>query len=487
MDHVQAPASLRDRQIALEEESLTLGIDRYKKERERQDEADTGPGRRLIRDAIGPVATAIDTFVAEARNGKPGKKHSAVRWVEKFPSSELAYITVRRCLNAMTAQDTRVQSVAEAIATSVEDSINYSRFRETSPGLYKHLQQVLKKSTSQRHSRNVLSAAMRRTELDQFAFPGSDGLHFGMKLVELFIESTGFCTLYNDSSHGKTKERVLLRGTPEAMDWLDKAHEAAAHFAPIRMPMLVPPVPWQASKGGGYLTDAGGLVPIVRTRNKAYLRELDNADMPLVYEALNAIQATPWKINSNVLAVMREAWEAGGGIGELPRRELEPLPGLPVSVDRMDWWKQENPEAFKAWKRKRADIYEANARATSKRIAAAQKIALATRFEPEQAIYFPHSLDFRGRVYPIRLSRGSDGSATSGCRATACYEAGCTHRRHRHDVQRQADRRWLHAQQRRRSAPERPPAPNQDARLHRLPPHHQVGTPWPIKPPRSPA
>lgn len=98
MDHVQAPASLRDRQITPEEESLTLGIDRYKKERRRQDEADTGPGRRLIKDSISPVAAAIDTFVAEARNEKPGKEHSA----EKFPSSELAICSPpRNCVRLL--------------------------------------------------------------------------------------------------------------------------------------------------------------------------------------------------------------------------------------------------------------------------------------------------------------------------------------------------------------------------------------------------
>ncbi|WP_285401014.1 DNA-directed RNA polymerase [Luteibacter sp. ME-Dv--P-043b] len=399
MTIVQPTLSLRDRQLALEEESLTLGVDRYHKERDRQDESDSGPGRRLIRDCITPLSAAIDAFVAEARNGKPGKKHTAVRWCEKFPSSELAYITIRHCLNAISNGETRVQTVAEAIATSLEDSINYSRFKEVSPGLHKHLQGVLKKSTSQRHSRNVMEAAVRRTELDQFAFPGHDATHFGMKMVELFIESTGFALLYNDSSHGKTRERILLRGTEAVMAWLDKAHDAAAHFAPVRMPMLVSPRPWQASKGGGYLTDAGGLVPLVRTRNKAYLRELDNAEMPNVLRSLNAIQETPWQVNSAVLAVMKEAWEAGGGIGDLPSRDLLELPPLPS--DDMERYKVEEPESFKKWKRTRADIYEKNARTASQRISAAQKIALAARFEPEEAIYFPHSLDFRGRVYPV--------------------------------------------------------------------------------------
>lgn len=399
MTTVQTTESLKARQIALEEESLTLGIDRYQKDRERQDEADSGPGKRLIRDTLIPLSHAIDAFVAAARNGKPGKKHTAVRWVEKFPSTELAYITARHCFNAVSNGDTRAQTVAEGIATAIEDSINYSRFREESPGLYKHLQTVLKKSTSARHSRNVMASAMNRTEVDQFTFPGHDGQHFGMKMVELFIESTGLADLYNDSSHGKTRERVLLRGTETVLAWLDKAHDAAAHFASVRMPMLVSPRPWQASKGGGYITDAGGLVPLVRTRNKAYLRELDNADMPNVYESINALQATAWKINRNVVDVMAEAWEAGGGVGGLPSRELESLPPLP-SLD-MEVYKVEQPEAFKDWKRKRATVYEANARATSKRVSAAQKISLALRFAPEAAIWFPHSLDFRGRVYPV--------------------------------------------------------------------------------------
>lgn len=390
---------LRARQIALEEESLTLGIDRYKKDRERNDEADTGPGKRLIRDAIGFVAAGIEKFVAEARNGKPGKKHTAVRWAEEFPPAELAYLTCRTCMNAISTGETRVQSAAEAIATAVEDSINYSRFQQEAPGLHKHLQDVLKKATSKRHSRNVMEAAVRRTEIEQFEFPGNDGIHFGMKMIELFIETTGLAQLYLDTSHGQDRRRTLLRGTEAVLDWLDKAHDAAAHFSPVRMPMLISPRPWVASKGGGYLTDAGGLVPLVRTRNKAYLRELDNADMPKVYESINAIQSTPWRVNSAVLMVMKEAWEAGGGIGDLPQRELMDLP--PAPAEDLERYKIEQPEEFKAWKRSRAEIYEKNARSASKRVAAAQKIALAARFAPEEAIYFPHTLDFRGRVYPV--------------------------------------------------------------------------------------
>jgi DNA-directed RNA polymerase len=81
------------------------------------------------------------------------------------------------------------------------------------------------------------------------------------------------------------------------LDWLTKAHDSAALYQPVLMPMVVPPRPWTTPRDGGYLTDIGGRADLVRTRNRAYKRELALVDMPNVYQALNAIQATAWKVN----------------------------------------------------------------------------------------------------------------------------------------------------------------------------------------------
>lgn len=52
----------------------------------------------------------------------------------------------------------RVQTAADAIATAVEDSINCARFQQEAPGFHKRPQKVLKKATSERHTRNVMEA-----------------------------------------------------------------------------------------------------------------------------------------------------------------------------------------------------------------------------------------------------------------------------------------------------------------------------------------
>ena len=401
MSYVEETTSLVDRQIRLEEEALGLGILRYRKNQERVTEAETAPGKRLVTQAIEALSAAIAAWVSNANTGKAGRRHAALKWVEPFEPDVLAYLTSIACVSALSAADARAQAVAATIATSMADEINYGCFKRGAPGLYHVIQKAITKSTSGRHSRAVMNHAMDTANVQRIEIPVAEGLRAGLVLIDLFIEATGLASLTTERA-GTPRERLLFRGTPAIIEWLEAAHEAASKFLPVHLPMLVPPKPWTGGTDGGYLTDASGRNPLVRTRNKAFLRELDNADMPAVYEALNAIQETAWSVNTAVLAVMRAAWDGGGGIGGLPTRDLSPLPDRPVGLERDgEAWKEAHPDEFKAWKRSRAAVYEENARAVSKRVAAAHKLWIAEKFASEAAIYFPHSLDFRGRAYPM--------------------------------------------------------------------------------------
>lgn len=395
--------SARDRQIALEEEAVFLGVARYDKEREGKDESSLGPGRALMRRTIGPMVEAITTFIAEANSGRAGRRLSSVKWIESLDPVELAYLTATCVINALPEGDVKMQTLGNTIATAIEDSIRYERFREESPALYHTLQQKLQRSTSSRHNRKAMSGVLAsHPEITPFRIPTNERTTLGLTLLELFIQSTGLAETFTDTSHGPRRWRVLVRGNENLMRWLDEAHARNAAFMPVRMPMIVPPKEWHGPRGGGYLTSAGGELSFVRTRNRGYLRELEDADMPIVYESVNRVQSTPWAINRAILGVMQEAWESGGGIAGLPERDLLPLPPPPPGLlADGDAWKAAHAKEFKAWKRERAAVYEENARSISKRVAASQKIALAAKFANEEAIYFPHTLDFRGRMYPV--------------------------------------------------------------------------------------
>lgn len=405
------PSDARARQLVLERESTSLGIERYNKALERSDEADTGPGRRLVMSAVAATGQAIRDFVADADTGKPGRRHAAVRYLREMDADALGFLTATICVNALTGKKTALVAAARAVATAVAQDINYKLLRDSHAGLYRVVQKQLKKSTSPRHAVGVMnrtvalanekSAAAGETEMPVFAFDVNEEIAVGSCLVELFIQATGLLEVVNERGRGATIQAVL-RGTPKIMEWLSQAHDSAALFMPVWMPMLVKPRPWTTPTDGGYLTDIGGRADLVRSRNKAYKAELAQADMPEVYRALNAIQETPWAINTSVLDVMKVAWAAGGKLAGLPDRDLEELPGKPLGLERdPELFKADHPEEFKAWKRQRAEVYERNARGVSRRIAAAQKIALAEKFAAEPEIFFPHNLDFRGRCYPV--------------------------------------------------------------------------------------
>ncbi len=417
-DMPASPApTLRDRQVELEQQSTSLGIERYARAQARADEADTGPGRKLVMSAVAATGQAIRDFVEAANTGKGGRRHSAVKWLKEMDADAVAYLTCTICVNALTGKKANVVSVARSVATALAQDINYKLLRDTHKGLYRIVQEQLKKSTSSHHATGVMNhtfhkanekaAALRAegkeapSEMPLFTFEGQTELHVGMCLVELFCAATGLAEIVVETAR-KHSSLAVLRGTPKIMEWLEKAHESAAMFLPVWMPMLVPPQPWTTPKDGGYLTDIGGRSDLVRTRNRAYKAELAQADMPEVYRALNLIQATAWKINKPVLEVMQQAWAMGGCIGGLPDRDLIELPTQPQGlIENPELFKLENADEFKKWKRDRADVYEENARGVSRRVSAAQKIALAVKFADEAAIYFPHNLDFRGRCYPI--------------------------------------------------------------------------------------
>jgi len=116
--------------------------------------------------------------------------------------------------------------------------------------------------------------------------------------------------------------------------------------------------------------------------------------MPVVYTALNRLQNTAWRINTRVLTLVNEIVSLGGGIAKLPRSEDEPLPEKPADIDT-------NEAVRIAWRTAAHAVKNRN-HARSMADGELQRVlAVAESAKHWSAIYFPHSLDFRGRIYPV--------------------------------------------------------------------------------------
>ena len=395
--------TLSERQEHLEYECVLLGQKRYEDQREEQGESATLPGQQQVKRAIGPLTEAIQRFTEEAaKPGKAGRKHSALPYLLHVLPEQAAYITLRSALDGA-AKYKSLAAIAIEIGTAIEDHINLVAMSAEAPGLYRKLLEQIKKATSERHRSGVLRHASRKYNLQKLKWGKDEKLILGTKLVELLEESTKLIRM-QVQSEGKNHRKARLLFTEEAQAWFSDAHARASMWSPIHLPMLVRPLDWSTPFDGGYLTRAIRGSHMVLSYTKGYLDELKNVDMPEVYSAVNAVQSTPWKINTSILGVMKEALAAGERLQSLFVEADEPLPlrpaGLPVDVDA-DKLGPVDRERLTEWKARAAKTYEANARRASARASLAQKLWVAERFAPEAEFYFPHYLDFRGRIYPF--------------------------------------------------------------------------------------
>lgn len=159
--------------------------------------------------------------------------------------------------------------------------------------------------------------------------------------------------------------------------------------------MVVPPRPWMAWNDGGYYYARS---QVVRTKSskeqEIYVRAASaRGDLDQLFQGLDVLGQTAWKINKRVFEVVLRAWNSGEKFADIPASKLDiDLPPAPApSADpghRVDWLN-------KAREMKKQEINN-----HSQRAGINFKVEIARAFLFER-FYFPHSIDFRGRAYPI--------------------------------------------------------------------------------------
>lgn len=167
----------------------------------------------------------------------------------------------------------------------------------------------------------------------------------------------------------------------------------ARHMVIPYMPMLVPPVKWTGYDKGGHLFLPSYVMRThgARQQREAVKRAPINQLRP-VYEALDTLGSTKWRVNKRVLSVVDRIWASGGRLGDLVDRNDIPLPEEPETEDQA---------ILRKWKWKVKSIKKENSERHSQRCDIELKLAVARRMKDEEGFFYPHNLDFRGRAYPM--------------------------------------------------------------------------------------
>lgn len=398
-------------QLQLEEEMTQKGAERYirnvSKSVQANKEDATAYGQQIMASRLDVLAKAIDEWKSETAAGAAGLRNSvAYQKLKDVPSELLSFLTLK-CILAGISQARLLQAVARSIGIAVEDELRFAKAREEERKKYEQLVKGAAKRSSA-HYRHVYAVREADKFQDWEKWTNTERLHVGTKLIDICLNTLKLVeVVYHTIGKGQTSNSVataeMLKPLPETLEWIEKKNGATAILRPVYEPMVVQPRDWTTPFNGGYLSSNIKPLKLVKTRNKAYLEELKNTDMPIIYDAVNAIQRTAWQINSQVLEVMNTLWENGSELGGLPPRHGLPLPTKPADI-------LENEEARKQYRFEASRIYMQNMQMTGHRIGLSIALDIAKRYEKFRKIYFPYQLDFRGRIYavPHLNPQGSD-------------------------------------------------------------------------------
>ena len=410
-------STLAAEQLRLEHEAYTMGEERFVKALERQIErgefTDNATAKPLMDTLVPVIAKAITTFLNTSQRGRP---HVSKKYLSMLSPEAAAFITVKTALMMLAKDDScEVQQIARRIASNLEDEVRYGRIREEEAA---HFNKQVKESLNKRNGliyKRAYMEAVERGMLDKGelhstheSWPADDQTHVGIRMIEMVIESTGLLTIERKFAGIPDKDHQAVYLAEAFVSKLTERAHALAGIVPMHQPCVVPPKPWSGVLGGGYWAKGRKPLNFIRAGSKRALMRYNDVAMPQVYHAVNVIQNTAWKINKDVLSVVNAVvnW-ANCPVNDVPSKNKtdKPVCSEEDAADEL---------LLKKWKKQAAAIYRKEKARQSRRLSLEFALGQANKFSEYEAIWFPHNLDWRGRVYAVPMFNPQGNDMTKG-------------------------------------------------------------------------
>lgn len=407
-----------EKQIELEKKMTQCSIDSYRNELEKQKQSKSygcsKSATKIMSYCLEMYIEALKQYTNDYSKGKAVRSTMAADVISRLEDIEaVAFITTKTILNGMWTKIS-TQALYRAIGQGIEDEFKMRQFKEENTHYYKAIQDDLnKRGAKANRKKNITTGVFnKRLEFHLDRWTITEKFQTGLVLTRLFIESTGLAEF--EEVYRKSKHLKFVIPTPKFVEWVEKMDDKLEVMQPLFLPMVCKPKEWTSVLDGGYISPYLKKNKLIKNNCKDYLKKLETAKMPKVYEAVNHLQNTEWQINKRVLEVVKGLWEEGKAVAELPDREDESLIPYPYpDKTKEDSLNGEEIETIKKWKRDTYEIHKRNVQKRSIRILVSQILRIAEQFKEYEKIWFPHQMDFRGRLYPIPVLLQPQGSDLS--------------------------------------------------------------------------
>ena len=333
----------------------------------------------LIQKHVETYAQKIEDFLRQAMEGHAGRKPLAATFLLDLDTKVIASMA-SRCIFDLLYNRPSLRKLSHAIGQLIQTEREFQNFFEQSPRTFQVVTQNLTKQHREaRVKRYVLDKLAKEHDLKIKEMDTNDMILTGSKLIELFIDATGFVTITHVFKKNRCENCVVP--TPEVLTFIEEVNKRLENIKPVWGPIPETPRPWKSLKDGGFYRLS---LPFVRTRSKLHRGLLETHPMPKVYEAINMLQETPWCVNRRVLDVVLALRDIGLEIAGLPETYVPAIHGRPED-----------------WKKESHSRYEEGMKHMMKNFECDRTLGVAKTYQREERFYFVHTLDFRGRAYPV--------------------------------------------------------------------------------------
>lgn len=364
----------------------------------------TKAGQKYIAMQWNAAHTAIKAFAEGWLTPKPGIKPAYVEVLKVTDETFATYygengrdkmidlftlVTFLTILDSVLKKNSKKSNIAQQIARELQTevkTISYMCVYEHPSAFEKHIQERVAPTFKKRY----VEACMRRAGHSLQGWGEDEANQLAASLVEVMLAATSYFEVDHERVPNIIPTQRFLDGWKQSTDWLTQHSYKYC-------PTVIPPRDWEANHDGGYYGDLTEYATMLRLHgsrdifSQEYNRKLDAMELTNVKKAVNAVQATPWKINKQVLAVLEEVKKRGGGMAGIPALGA-PAPICP-----------ENPteEQLEAYKKAKVRYYKNETRRKSILLRFNAHLSCAEEYKDFDRIYFPCNMDFRGRIYPI--------------------------------------------------------------------------------------
>ncbi|KAK1629779.1 hypothetical protein QYE76_004094 [Lolium multiflorum] len=434
-------SALRRRQIRIETEAWEQAAREYRELLADMCQHKLAPNLPYVKSLfLGWFEPLRDRIVAEQELvGERGARASHAPYFNLLPADMMAVITMHKLMGLLMTGNgdgsVRVIQAACQIGEAIEHEVRIHKFLEKTkkkstkqadkaaepeaeanaeaadPDIAKEQQRLRKKVTELMKKQKVRQVRHLVKKQDN-ARPWGQDAHakVGSRLIEILIETAHIQPPASQSADStpeirpafthemrtvareqqKSRRYGVIKCDPLVRQGLDRT---AKHMVIPYMPMLIPPINWTGYDKGAHL-----FLPsyIMRTHGARQQREAvkraPKEQMQSIFEALNTLGSTKWRVNKKVLTIVDRIWSSGGRLADLVDRADVSIPEKPDTEDEAE---------LKKWRWSVRSAKKENSERHSQRCDVELKLAVARKMKEESGFYYPHNLDFRGRAYPM--------------------------------------------------------------------------------------